>query len=91
MVAPIKHGKRTGKNARSGPPSPEERLTSKRVSYRIPPEAIAALDALAARWGLSRSAAVARAVTAALAAEEGGLWLQPAPSPIMPPSSGPPW
>lgn len=65
-MAAIKHGQRTGKNARSGPPSPEERRTSKRVSYRISPEAIAAVDALAARWGLSRSAAVARALLAAL-------------------------
>ena len=71
MAAPIKHGRRTGKNARSGPPSPEERLTSKRVSYRIPPEAIAALETLASRWGLSRSAAVAKVLLAALAAEEG--------------------
>lgn len=71
MAAPIRHGKRTGKNARSGPPSPEERLTSKRVSYRIPPDAIAALNALAARWGVSRSATVAKVLLAALAAEEG--------------------
>lgn len=71
MAAPIRHGKRRGKNARSGPPSPEERLTSKRVSYRIHPDAIAALNTLAARWGVSRSAAVAKALLAALAAEEG--------------------
>ena len=71
MAAPIRHGKRTGKNARSGPPSPEERLTSKRVSYRIPPDAIAALNALAARLGVSRSATVAKVLLAALAAEEG--------------------
>ena len=70
-MAAIKHGQRTGKNARSGPPSPEERLTSKRVSYRIPPEAITALETLAARWGLSRSATVARVLLAAVAAEEG--------------------
>lgn len=70
-MAAIKHGQRTGKNARSGPPSPEERLTSKRVSYRLPPEAIAALDTLASRWGLSRSATVARVLLAAIAAEEG--------------------
>lgn len=68
-MAAIKHGQRTGKNARSGPPTPEERLTSKRVSYRIPPEAIAALDTLAARWGLSRSATVARVLLAAVAEE----------------------
>jgi hypothetical protein len=71
MAAPIKHGKRRGKNARSGPPSPEERLTSKRVSYRIHPDAIAALETLSDRWGLSRSATVARVLLAAFAAEEG--------------------
>jgi hypothetical protein len=70
-MAAVKHGKRTGKNARSGPPSPEERLTSKQVNARLPPPSLAALDALVARWGLSRSAAVARAVLVALAAEEG--------------------
>lgn len=70
MTAPIKHGRRTGKNARSGPPSPEERLTSKRVSYRIRPEAIAALETLASRWGLSQSATVAKVLTDALAALE---------------------
>jgi hypothetical protein len=65
------HGQRRGKAARSGPPSPEERLTSKRVSYRIHPDAIAALESLAARWKVSRSRALARVLLAALAAEEG--------------------
>jgi hypothetical protein len=66
----VKHGQRTGSNARSGPSSPEERRTSKRVAYRLSPEAIATIDSLAARWGVSRSAAVARALAAALAAED---------------------
>ena len=39
------------------------------TNTRISPEAIATIDTLAARWGLSRSAAVARAVLVALAAE----------------------
>jgi hypothetical protein len=67
----VKHGQRTGANARSGPSSPEERRTSKRVAYRLSPEAIATIDTLASRWGVSRSAAVARALAAALATEEG--------------------
>jgi hypothetical protein len=50
---------------RGGPPSPESRLTSKVVAVRLAPPVRAALDALAARWGLSRSAAVARLVTEA--------------------------
>jgi hypothetical protein len=53
-------GSRTGKDARSGPPSPEENLSAKVLSVRISDEAREALDAVAARWGLSRSAAVAR-------------------------------
>jgi hypothetical protein len=64
------HGLRTGKNARSGPPSPEERLTCKRVSYRIHPTAIAALEALAARWGVSRSRALTRVLLAAASTPE---------------------
>lgn len=36
------------------------------MAYRLSPEAIATIDTLAARWGVSRSAAVARAVFEAL-------------------------
>jgi predicted HicB family RNase H-like nuclease len=48
------------RRTRSGPPSPESRLTSKVLSVRLSPQARAELTTLAARWGLSVSAAVAR-------------------------------
>jgi len=70
-MPPTTHGQRRGAAARSGPSIPEDRRTAKRVSYRLAPAALVALDALAARWGLSRSATVARVLLAALAAEEG--------------------
>lgn len=43
-----------------GPDSPEANRKDKVVSVRISDDARDALDAVAARWGLSRSAAVAR-------------------------------
>ena len=61
----LKHGKRRGAKARSGPPLPESRMKAKVVSVRLAIETRAALDALAARWGLSRSATVARLVALA--------------------------
>ena len=63
---PVTHGQRRGAKARSGPSLPESRQRAKVVSVRLAPEVRAALDALAARWGLSRSAAVARLVAAAV-------------------------
>jgi len=62
---PIKHGQRRGAKARSGPSLPESRQQAKVVSVRLAAETRAALDALAARWGLSRSATVTRLVTEA--------------------------
>ena len=53
-------GSRTGAAARSGPPSPEANRKDKVLSIRIPDEAREALDQLAARWSISRSAVVAR-------------------------------
>lgn len=44
----------------SGPPSPEANRRDKVLSVRISDEAREALDSVAERWGLSRSAAVAR-------------------------------
>jgi predicted HicB family RNase H-like nuclease len=58
-------GARTGARARSGPPSPESRLASKVFSVRLPPDVRAALDALVAREGKSRSATIARLITEA--------------------------
>lgn len=46
-----------------GPDSPESARHGKVVSVRLSPEVRAALDAYAAREGLSRAAAVARLVT----------------------------
>lgn len=43
-----------------GPDSPEANRKDKVVSVRLPDEAREALDQLAARWGISRSAVVAR-------------------------------
>lgn len=54
-----------GGRARRGRPSPESRLTSKVVAVRLAPGVRVALDDLAERWGLSRSAAVARLVAEA--------------------------
>lgn len=48
------------KPRQGGPDSPEANRRDKVLSVRISDEAREALDALAARWGLSRSAAVAR-------------------------------
>ncbi len=58
--APKPKADRRGPRARSGPPSPEEKLTSKLLTVRLPPPARAAIDALAKQWGLSVSATVAR-------------------------------
>lgn len=48
------------KPRQGGPDSPESNRRDKVLSVRISDEAREALDTVAARWGLSRSAAVAR-------------------------------
>ena len=63
-------GSRTGDNARSGPSLPEDERDAKVVTARLSPEARDALDAVAARWGLSRSATIARLAVEALARGE---------------------
>jgi len=63
-------GSRTGDNARSGPSLPEDERDAKVVTARLAPEAREALDAVAARWGLSRSATIARLAVEALARGE---------------------
>ena len=59
-AAPKRVRKRAG---RGGPDSPESARTAKVGSLRLASETWAALDAYAAREGLSRSAAVAKLVS----------------------------
>jgi len=63
-------GSRTGENARSGPSLPEDERDAKIITARLAPEAREALDAVATRWGLSRSATIARLAVEALARRE---------------------
>lgn len=49
-----------GRRHTSGPSQPEAKRAAKVVAVRLDPQARAALDTLAARWRLSRSAVVAR-------------------------------
>lgn len=69
MAGRVTHGKRRGAAARSGPSFPESRNRAKVVSVRLAPEIRSALDGLAARWGLSRSAAIAKLVQDAAGGE----------------------
>lgn len=46
-----------------GPSQPESDRSARVVSLRLAPATLTALDALATRWGLSRSATVARLAT----------------------------
>lgn len=62
---PIKTGKRTGKNARSGPASPEHRLNSKKMSIRLNKDIFAKLEAMRVEFGMSRSSFIAALVLAA--------------------------
>lgn len=60
-------GPRSGENARSGPTQPEEKRERGKKTLRLSDEESAELAQLAARWGTTESAAVARAVREALA------------------------
>lgn len=60
-------GPRSGANARSGPQTAEPLRGMKQKKLRWTDEQIAALGELAARWGVTQSAAAARAVEEALA------------------------
>ncbi len=53
----------------SGPTQPEASREAKQKLLRLTPPQLAALSRLAGLWGTTESAAVARAVAAALAAE----------------------
>lgn len=46
--------------SRSGPTQPEDERERRGVLIRLSPDELAVLDAVAARWGLTRSAAVVR-------------------------------
>lgn len=60
-------GARSGKNARSGPTTPEELRRVGQKKLRWSAEQATRLAQLAARWGVSESEAAARAVDEALA------------------------
>lgn len=60
-------GPRSGENARSGPTVPEHKRARQKKTLRLLPTESEALATLAARWGITESAAVARAVEEALA------------------------
>lgn len=47
---------------RSGPNIPEAQRGTEQIKLRLPPDAVEDLDALAARWRMTRSGAVARLV-----------------------------
>ena len=51
--------------SRSGPTIPEADRLGTRMTLRLDADTTQALDALAARWGVVRSAAIARAIAQA--------------------------
>lgn len=55
-------GSRTGERARSGPNLPESERDAKVITARLAPDVREALEELQGRWGLSRSATLARLI-----------------------------
>ena len=68
LAAPKKAKEAPAKRRKSGPTQPEGERTAKQKLLRLAPPHLATLARLAARWGVSESAAVARAVEEALSA-----------------------